>query len=43
MTPPSMTRLIFRTWVRAHARPLSLRDLRPLWRESQRFAAGLGA
>jgi hypothetical protein len=38
MTCVTLTRLIFRAWVRAHPPTLTLGELRPLWRESRRFA-----
>ena len=37
MKNQSLTFYLFRIWVRLHARPLRLNELRPLWREVQRF------
>jgi hypothetical protein len=39
MTIANLTTLLFRIWVKIHGRPLSLSQLKPLWREARRFAA----
>lgn len=38
MTDDDLTSFLFRIWVKLHARPLRLSQLRPLWREARRFA-----
>jgi hypothetical protein len=39
MTATELTSFLFRHWVKIHARPLTLTQLRPLWREAHRFAS----